>query len=100
MSAMMALFYLRLRKVGTEFSHETAASDYDDTFSDKLQQVIHVDRMALQSRTRASVQGHHLWHFKEGQSEDRIADSQTKSQSLTLIRSANVVANFISCGER
>ena len=35
MSAMMALFYLRLRKVGTEFSHETAASDYDDAFSGK-----------------------------------------------------------------
>ena len=28
-SAMMALFYLCLRKVGTEFSHEIAASDYD-----------------------------------------------------------------------
>ena len=24
------LFYLRLRKAETEFSHETAASDYDD----------------------------------------------------------------------
>ena len=63
MFAMMALFYLRLRKVGTEFSNETAASDYDDAFSEKLfkfQQVVHVQMMALQIRTRGSVQGHHL----------------------------------------
>ena len=33
MSAMLALFYLRSRKVGTEFSQETAASDSDDDSS-------------------------------------------------------------------
>ena len=37
MSAMLALFYLRSRKVGTEFSQETAASDSDDDSSYKLQ---------------------------------------------------------------
>ena len=31
MSAMLALFYLRSRKVGTEFSQETAASDSDQS---------------------------------------------------------------------
>ena len=50
MSAMMALFYLRLRKVGTEFSHETAASDDEKLF--KFEQVVHV---------------HIGWHFKAGQ---------------------------------
>ena len=53
MSAMMALFYLRLRKVGTEFSHETAASDEEKLF--KFEQVVHVHRMELQSRTRTSL---------------------------------------------
>ena len=36
MSAMLALFYLHSRKVGTEFSQETAASDCDDDSSYKL----------------------------------------------------------------
>ena len=36
MSAMLALFYLRSRKVGTEFSQETAVSDSDDDSSYKL----------------------------------------------------------------
>ena len=40
-------------------------------------------------------QGHHLWHFKEGQSEDHIPDSQTKSQSLILSRKL-----YLSRGER
>ena len=33
MSVMVALFYLRCRKVGTEFSQQTAASDSDDASS-------------------------------------------------------------------
>ena len=33
MSAIVALFYLRSRKVGTDFSQETTASDSDDDCS-------------------------------------------------------------------
>ena len=69
MSAMMALFYLRLRKVGAELSHETAASDYDDAFSEKLfklQQVVHVQRMALQIRKGHQYKGITYYTSKKG----------------------------------
>ena len=36
MPETLALFYLRSRKVGTEFSQETTASDSDDDSSYKL----------------------------------------------------------------
>ena len=107
MSAMMALFYLRLRKFGTEFSHETAASDYDDAFNEKsYSSFSSANRSRSQTQDGTSKQEKgistraSLMQFKEGQSEDRIPDSQTKSQSLILIRSTHVVANFIYLAER
>ena len=44
-SAMMALFYLCLRKVGTEFSHETAASSKKGSL--RIGSQIHIQSLIL-----------------------------------------------------
>ena len=120
MSAVVALFYLRWRKVGTEFSQETAASDSDD---DSCCSAITVIQISVSSFTFTGgllphqfsldhlSSWHHLWDFKSrtrgqpGKERSRAVwgldpVSQTKSQSLTLIRFTHVVANFIYLTER
>ena len=120
MSVVVALFYLRWRKVGTELSQETAASDSDD---DSCYSAIIVIQISASSSTltggllphQFSLDHpslfHHLWDFKSrirkqpGKERSRAVwgldpVSQTKPQSLILIRFTHVVANFICYAER
>ena len=120
MSAVVASFYLHWRKVGTEFSQETAASDSDDNFSCSA---IIVIQISFSSFTFAGFFlphqfsldhpsfWHHLWDFKSRAREQPGLErpravwgldpvSQTKSPSLILIRSTRIVANVTYLAER
>ena len=118
MSALVALFYLRWRKVGTEFSQKTAASDSDDDSSCSAIIQISVSTFTFtgfflphQFSLDHPSSWHHLWDFKSRTREQPGLERpravwglnhvlQTKSPSLILIRSTHVVVTVIYLAER
>ena len=99
---MVALFYLRWRKAGTEFSQETAASDSDDAHSAVIVIQISVSstirHRGITYGTSKAGQGDNQGWKGPGQSDDRIQSHRQSHQVLFWLLCSRKL--YITCGER